>query len=459
MKIQFMYSICGNPDEYAINNALELSIAEREGGFPKAVVEYDIQDYERLKQFDTCKIIRNGVIFFKGMITSFAVSEDIVSVELSVVVESGGDQSDDQLGGNPTSADIIKKFKMENPELFVSTSSNEISKTGNAHNSCMLAPRDGLVVQPIDDKIIADSLKIRRSRNAPIGETNLEVSCSWISKRNGGITLSSQISNRFRSGRVDTLTPRKLVDSWPRFGDRIARNARPTKYFIVASRLAKKDELSLPPIPISDDIPGVTLRRHSFDSRLGIAWDYDQFMTETFTRTILNQNAPSANKKLLRINLKNVQEYVENDDCRSFFRSQSGCMILNEIQKSAEAYMALSMRNTELSCELADEECMLDIDCSSWISVDGIPYKITSVDYRIAPFERRTKIVAKGFESSTAALDNISSTIRLDNEEVTVPRIDDVIHDVVVQNDGDTQYEKLTRYISEQRHRRKITKS
>ncbi|MDR2458774.1 MAG: hypothetical protein LBD43_01615 [Holosporales bacterium] len=451
MKIQFIYGTYGSTDECTMNNALNLHIIEQEGKIPKATIEYDIQDYEYLRQFDTCRIIQDGTAFFNGIITALVVNTDTVSVELSAIGD-GSPQSSKQLSEDD---DVIDRFKIENPDLFVSILSGETLRTGDVRKSNMLIQQSDRIPS-LDGKIVADSLKIRRLKDMPIGEMNLEILCSWISKRNGSVTLSSQIGNRFRLGKVNTLTPKKLTDSWPRFGDHLASNARPTRYFVSTSRLAKNDELPLPPVIIADDIPRLTLKRYSFDSRLGVAWDYDQFMTEILTMTVLNQHAPRANKKAMRINLKNVQEYVDNDDCYSFFRSKNGRMILDEIQKSIGAYIALSMRNIEISCDIIDTDNMINLDCTNWVSIGGITCKITGIERQISPFEHHIKIMARGFED-TIASDNLISPARLDDAEVISPRIEDVIRDIVVQNESDTQYEKLLSYIAEQRRLNRIT--
>ncbi|MDR1609376.1 MAG: hypothetical protein LBR78_00775 [Holosporales bacterium] len=450
MKIQCIYGTYEGTDECAMDNVLNLQIIEQEGKIPRAIIEYDIQDHERLKQFDTCRIIRDGITFFNGIITAFVVDTDTVSVELSA---AGNDPpQDNQLSPD----DVIGRFRAENPDLFVSASSNEILRTGEIRTSSLLTKQPGRIPS-LDNRIVADSLKIRRLKDMQIGEMNLEILCSWISKRSGSITLSSQIGNRFRLSKVNTLTPRKLIDSWPRFGDHLASNARPTRYFVSTSRLTKNDELSLPPIVIADDIPKLTLKRYSFDSRLGVAWDYDQFMTETLTMTVLNQRVTRANKKFMRINLKNVQEYVDDDNCHSFFRSKNGRMILDEIQRSVGAYIALSMRNIEISCDIVDtDNTTTNLDCTHWISIKGITCKITGIERKISPFEHRIKIMARGFEN-TLASDIPIHPVCLDDVEVVSPRIDDVIHDIVVQNESDTQYEKLVGYISEQRRLNRIT--
>ncbi|MDR1332796.1 MAG: hypothetical protein LBJ69_00060 [Holosporales bacterium] len=452
MNMQFRFRKFGSAEETLVNGALELQITEQEGATPVALVKYGAWEYERLKQFDICKITRGDTVFFDGQITSVSTYGDRADVTVSTLPPTGNTTN----GPPSLPENIIDKFRRENPELFVALSSNEISRTGELRKASLLIP-PWPSVHSIDSKIIDNSLKIKVSNDLPIGQINLEVSCSWISKRNGNVTLSSQIGNRFRLGKVNTLTPRKLEDSWPKFGDRLASNARSTKYFVGASKLVMDGSSQLPPITISHDIPKLTFKRYCFDNRLGIAWDYDQFMTEALAVTIINPLASEASKKTLRINLGNVQEYVDDNSSTSFLRSTNGAIILNEIQKSVSAYMALSMRNIEVSCDVVCSDDTVNLDCSNWISVRDIPCKITSIKHHISPAKHSIKITAKGFEHGLTS-EGALNAIHLEMEENADSSTESIIQDIVVQNEGDVQYEKLLKYISEQKRLNKITK-
>jgi hypothetical protein len=353
--------------------------------------------------------------------------------------------------------DILEKFRSENPDLFTPVSREEFSRVGDRKIADITKPPPDEEVINIEDKIVEGTLKIERSKESPIGEINLEVKGSWISKRIGNIALSTRIANKFRLGKINTLTPKKLVDSWPSFGERLSRNARSTRYFVSMSKLIQNETLPTPSMTIAPDIPKVTLKRQTFDNKFGVAWEYDQFTTETLHMKIVNKLALKTNKKSLKINLKNVQEYLNDNEATSFFRSENGGLILNEIHRAVWNYINVSMRNVEVSFEVCSNDDMENLDCSKWIILKGRKYKVTSIERNITAFENRIKIKAKGFD---VPLPPTSSPKPIEIESLAPQslRIEDVVQDITVQNEGDVQYEKLLGYLSEMKRSGKITK-
>ncbi len=349
-------------------------------------------------------------------------------------------------------------------------------KTGEKVESNILEPID----RPIDIEkdIIDKTLKLEKSNDLPLCEINLEIKSAWIAKRDGDINLSAKIENRFKMAKVNTLTPKKLEDSWPEFGDRICGSAgKSTKYTVGRSRLREIENRNMPGITIDSTIPQLKFTKHIYDNKLMISWDFEQYMSETINMNIINNFASGSkkvyssalntldqlnlnickNKKNLNINLKNVQEYLERPYENSFFRSKNGKLILNEILESVGNYMALSMRNIEISFEIFETEEFQNLSCKDWIKFRGMNYKITQIEREIDANFSKLKIKARAF-SENLPKKNFIENIELPAEEKVDLHAEDIISDITIQNESEKQYEKLLDFISEQKRNKKINK-
>ncbi|MDR0695851.1 MAG: hypothetical protein LBF56_03765 [Holosporales bacterium] len=440
-------------DEMIVAGAAGVYILESEGMLPSAVIKFDSHKYDAINKYDICEMSHEGRLFFVGRIRTVSTCCNEMEVELSTYVTLDVEPPKEKSAED----DIFEKFKAENPGLFTHVANEEFTRIGDTRNPNVLAPES----EPVDmeHEILDGTLKIEKSNSLPIGEVNLEISSSWISKCSGSIALASRIANKFKLGKINTLTPKKLSSSWPSFGDKIAGPVRSTKYYIGASRLTPVDTLAMQPIPVADDIPKVSINKHTFDGKLTLAWEYDQYMTETINAKIVNKLAPCINKKDINVNLRNVQEYVENEVATSFFRTKNGRLILTEILKSVGNCIALSMRNIKISFEIAGDAAFDDnLDCFKWISVRGINCKITNIERTITPFERRVKITAMGFENQLPR-DIFVENINITADEPHHLHSEDILQDIVIQNDGDEQYAKLLEYISSMKFRDIVTKS
>jgi hypothetical protein len=453
MKTQFKFKTYETKKEVIANNATGLYLLESEGELPRAVIKYNVSEYQTLKDFDICEISRDGKLFFIGRIRSVSTCGSDMEIELATYSAI----DDEPPKEKSPSEDILKKFRSENPDLFTPISREEFTRVGDRKAADITKPPPDSEILNIENKIIDGTLKIEKSRESSIGEVNLKVKGSWISKRIGDIALSTRIANRFRLGKINTLTPQKLIDSWPSFGDRLSRNAKSTKYFVGMSRLVESEALPMPPITIAPDIPKITFKRQTFDNKFEVAWEYDQFMTETFSMKIINKSALQTNKKNIKINLKNVQEYLDDNETTSFFGSKNGKLILNEIHRAIWNYISISMRNITVSFEVQYNEDLTNLDCSKWITIRGNKYKITSIERNITSLEKSIKIKARGFEIPPPLASSLSP-IEIQDSVTRPLRPEDVIQDIAIQNEGDVQYEKLLDYISGKKRSDQITK-
>ncbi|MDR2666505.1 MAG: hypothetical protein LBB34_00075 [Holosporales bacterium] len=446
-KIEFIFKTYETEGTISITTVKGLYLLEKEGFPPRTIIKLSIDEYKNIKTFDYCEIYREGALFFKGDIRSTTTCGNEAEIELATVCD------DEPPKEKRASLSIIEKFKQENPDLFTPISLEEIDRVGDKVYTDLVNPSSDIV--EFDHEIVADTMKFEKSNELPIGEIDLEIKASWISKREGDVTLSTRIENRFRTARVNTLTPSKLLSSWPEFGCRLSRNNKATKYFISMSRLRETEVVKMPPIVIDSTIPPVVLSKYIFDGKLMVSWDYDQYVTETLSAKFLNTFAKIKNRKNIKINLKNIQEYVENAGQRSFFKSRNGQLILSEIQRAIGNYIALSMRNIQVSFNVQECNKSRNLSCRDWIRIDGRHYKVTQIERNISAFENTVKIKASGFEIDLPN-NNFVDIVVLDAEEAI--HHEDVIQDIVVQNDSEAQYEKLLEHISNLKKSNKITK-
>ena len=429
-------------------------LLEQEGEYPKAVIRMNISEYQALKSFEFCDITRDEKLFFKGKICSLTLMGETMEFELTTDIK--GDSCSEKI--RRESADIVEKFKEENPELFTKISTEEFLRTGESVSANIKSPENYPI--EIDNNVVEGTLSSRKVLDAPISEVNLSLKAAWISKRQGMVPISTKIEKRFKMSRINTLTPKKLENSWPEFGERIRSNGTTaTKYMIASSRLRKSSVQAFPSVVIDDSIPKLRLKKHIYENRLLISWDFEQYMNESIRIRILSgTNMSQCRCKNLNINLRNVQEYVEKSDSTSFFRSKNGTAILNAIAKSIGDFIVLSWRNIEISCELIEDTRVANLSCKDWVKLHDKTYKITKIEREIGSGKNVVKIKARTFSSKAPANHSIPAIV-VSKEETKILTPEDIVEDILVSNEADTQYEKLLNFISKLKAENKINKN
>lgn len=429
-------------------------LLEQEGEYPKTVIRMNSSEYTNLKSFEFCDITRNKKLFFKGRVCSLTIIGEIMEIELTSDIR--GDFCPEKI--RRESADIVEKFKEENPELFTKISTEEFLRTGERVSAKMQAPKTPPI--EIDDNVVDGTLVSKKALDAPISEVNLSLKAAWISRRQGMVPISTKIEKRFKMARINTITPKKLESSWPEFGDRIrSHGTTATKYMIASSRLRESRVQTLPSVVIDNSIPKLRINKHIYENRLLISWDFEQYMNESITVRILSDaNIPQGKSKILNINLRNVQEYIEKPSSTSFFRSENGVAILNAIVKSVGDFMALSWRNIEILCELIEDETIANLSCKDWVKLHGQIYKIVKIEREISPGRNIVKIKARAFSTEIPENQSIPE-IAIPKEKTKILTPENIVEDILVSNEADIQYKKLLNFISTLKAKNEINKN
>ena len=419
-----------------------INIIEEEGKYPIATIYIDKNysdkiDYQNLCNCVFCDITNDDILLFKGKISDVVCKDDEIVIKVIAYINES--RSNIEYSHN----DFLEKFKQENPDLFTKVTIKEFMKTGEVVLSKIRNP--SLFPIEIDKFVIDKTLKLEKFVDMPISKINLSLKAAWISKREGMIPISRRIENRFKMARINTITPKKLENSWPEFGYRIrSKGAVATKYVIASSRLRETELKQYAPLKINDSIPELKILKHIYDNRLLISWDFEQYMNEIINVNIMS-NLQHGVCKSLNINLHNVQEYLENQYERSFFRSSNGTDILNAIIKSVADFMVNSWRNIEICCDLCANEITNNLSCKDWISFRNTKYKVTKIEREINNQENLIKIKAMTFSVDMSNYQNIKEIVLPKEENI---KQEDVIEDIVVHNEADTQYEKLKKFIA-----------
>ncbi|MDR1234006.1 MAG: hypothetical protein LBJ92_02585 [Holosporales bacterium] len=503
MKTQLIFKDTGKT--FKTSEIYAINILEAEGEVPRCIVDVPKALHDKIRKFDTCDVVHNKKLMFMGRIASLLIDGMNLKIELRALIPDSPIPEPPDPEDSPH--EILEKFRLENPDISIPIIRDQLLRVGERMRISLIIPD----TEPIDiqNSILFDSLKIKHNKQAAISEISAEITASWIAHFEGDIDLAARIANRFKAGRINTLTPKKLMHSWPGFGARIShhQNAKATKYYVSHSRLEEDPSIgaTTPIIQIADDIPGIKLRRGFFDGKLTISWGFDQFMTETLsTRIKVGENTDRKVEKL-KINLHNVQEFVEDSrhlskptesdltatylracedlstgstqrktdygelgekstEMRSFFTSTSGQLILENIFEGIGNYIALSMRNIEISFTIPFTDETLNLGCDTWIKIDDYVAKITNIEFEINTQKRIVKITAMAFEGHPSIIAKLQASSPSLKPPAIPPKEDaefcasDILHDIVVQNEAESQFTKLKGYIDDLKRTNKINK-
>ena len=444
---------------FATQSILDLSINEKEGEIPTSRVTIPIGILPIIKEAEKCVILMDENIVFRGKITSITEGSRTCELALEGLAEEAPPDFDDEAD------EFANLFTDESQKVFANLESFQQNKLGEWQAVSMIKPGNSTFID-LEPLIIKDSLKITTSGKDIVSRIDLDVSAAWISRIEGDLDISSKIAKKFSSGKINTLTPQKLLDSWPGFGDKVScfSNARQTKYFIGRSKLTPDSSMTqrTADIEIDENIQKFSFKKVFFDNHLTLSWGFDQYIDETVAFKIINTYAKDGASKTIRLNLNNVQKYIDNPEEQSFFSSDIGNRILKYISQMIGNYMAISMRNVSLEFEIPlqeDAEFIKNLGPHRWVRINGSIAKITYITYKISELERKISIKAAAFEHDIkpAEDDGFLKFPKIERQICVKPY--DVLQDIVVQNEADIQFQKLMKYIEDLKLHKKINKT
>ena len=365
--------------------------------------------------FITCKVLINDKEYFVGNIKSIQIENNLYKLQFTNHDEYPHDYYEDQT--------LIERFKINNPSLF--------QRRNNYNGSTIL--------NNIEQHIIKDSLKITIDKSLPISELDLRISASWNKLCTGYCDLTNKINNKLKDGLISTLTPNKLIKSWPRLFDRLITNnsgALKTKYFVVHSKL---DEYNSNKIKINTDKKAMELHEVSFKCKLSVGWEYSQFTTEDVLCKIVNNTIKNNNKQILNINLHNVQEYIEDIYSNSFFKSNIGNSIFNIILCESKQFIINSMQNVKIAFKIPFID---SIHINQLIHINNYLAYVVKIVLTFANNSSIGSVTCVGSEYNNAFVNAELQNIIIDNIKDN-DSIIDVLDDINITNTSEAQLQKI----------------
>lgn len=426
---------------------IAFEIQEKESSAPTACVTVPLNQIEFPWELKNCVLTDGDQVIFSGIVESIEKNKNTFVLNMTKIKR---DHKIDQTTIDQDLIDLLyDNENLEIPEVFCKLNLPYYDRISDIPSIVSIVNEHSSPVI-MDPHIIKDSLKMTKMIDKSISKINLEIVCSWVSKVDGDIDITSKIANRFPGGKVNTLTPKSLELSWPRFGEKIsaAQPARQSKYYVGHSRLVSESTLHMSPsdvytpsIEIGEETQ-LQLKRSWYNHKFSVCFGYEQYRKETLKTFVKNQYCEDGVSKNIKINLKSVQEYLKSDYTTSFFGTDLGQKAYKHIIKMVALYMASSLRDTIISFSIPYTH---KITCRDWVVVQGKIAKISSLKFR------NNKIIdveaicfsSEEFRQFLKKTEDIILPPNISKQEDKETTCGDIIHDIVVENDGLTQTQKL----------------
>lgn len=235
-----------------------------------------------------------------------------------------------------------------------------------------------------ETQILQDSLTIKIA-NLPKPYIKVSLIAEWIQEAQGEFNIFPLIERKFDDGKINTLTAKGILSSWPKTGQLLGRSG----YAIVKSSLVPfisgiTGILGLyspvtPQITFRDETAKTTyLKRFWFTGSLKLGWHYRQRRREIVNFRLTHQNQlthRTETKKLnLTLRLANIAKDLPSVSSASFFETERGKKAIAHAIKIARCHLALSARGIEVVFKVPFEEAFsLDLDESIQICHHAFP--------------------------------------------------------------------------------------
>lgn len=451
-----------------------LKIHEVEGKSPTVTVITNIEDTNKFKVSEDVKVTfindqNESKILFQGKIKTSIPSGR--KYEITAETEAENFLTDLPLERNvffDTEESSQMSLILRNNQIpFIDRKNKSISTVSaiKAHS-----------IKDVSNLILYDSLSYEQN-NSAVSEVNLELSASWISREEGIIDITNNILSKFEMGKINTFTPKTLVESWPKFGEKITNHSfsNQSKYFFGPCHIKEESQYyktgeyrkSIYPIKISEFLPECRIKKTWMDGVINICFGFDQYRKEFIRTTVKNTSISMGIKKKISFNLRNIQDNLESNKIQSFFETSEGKEAFKYALDIVGSYMLFSMRNTIIKFMLPLKEDLLDLNVSNWIQINGLVAKITEIKI-VASFEEQyIKVTAASFCGSNEYIpsEDFEKTRNgmlfkyFKPKEPKNITASDVIYDIFIENEANTQFHKLVEELRLLDKSKKITKS
>ncbi len=428
------YVLHGKDKTVRGSDILSVKISEKEGYKPELVVVIFCDNLP--KNITTCEIFANCKTLFSGHIKLWKKTGNTLTL---TVISNAAD-------------DNVQEISEIDELLFGENKTQSLQETLAIpyYSSCKeteivsLLDEKYIDISDIEDTIISGSLKSEKY-NSEVGDLDVSVTASWLSREYGDFDISNMITSQFSGGKINTLTPLKLENAWPKQWARIGgiRHHSGNKYFVSFSRLKPSDTLHtdpsyLQPVNFSIDDKKFSINRHIYDCKLVISYGYDQYRKETIAFNVKNRMAWET--KQIKINLGNISDFIKDSSCTSFFSTKFGNDVYKKIVELSKNYVWLTNRNMKFSWKMAYNPA---INCKTKVKIGNHIAKITSIESNNL---RTMSVTALSFS------DNMDKPANYQISDIAKPKqqtvsINDLV-DIYVKNDGKEQIEKLQNFIA-----------
>lgn len=233
----------------------------------------------------------------------------------------------------------------------------------------------GKLHQDFSSEILKDSLQFQ-IRDTPLPGIKLSLSVEWIQELQGEVNLMPRIELQFPQGRINTLSPKGLLATWPQAGQLLGRSG----YAVVRSSLKELIPLStgvLGHYPTTTPlIHGKKYQSFWLEGELGLEWRYRQRRREQVEMVIHHQNQylGTTKRPLRKLKLKLNQLPSDYQTQSSLFETELGEQAIRNALNIAKAHLAYSARAAEVKFQVAFIDALdLTLDHQVTVHHESLP--------------------------------------------------------------------------------------
>jgi hypothetical protein len=253
-------------------------------------------------------------------------------------------------------------------------------------------------------------------RNRPLERIKVTLEAAWVQDAHGEFDIAPLIARKFSGGIINTLSPKGLIQSWPKIGDHLGTEKQTlgTGFQVVESMLkplnlagafhAQLPTLTQEIVAEENGKPkAIQLKRFWFKSHLAVGWQYRQKRRE-FSHIRLEQDCAMGQKvgNVRRLHLKLGK--LSKGECflksyGSFFTTTRGHKVIAAAHEIAKAHLAASARCFEIQVDIPFKELWrIDLDTTVKLCHESLP--AGWIEGKVIGFEARasfedTRLVLK----------------------------------------------------------------